>query len=296
MSQRVSPATGQAYGLQRVTRIWGVARATIYRHRHGADAAHRRKSGPLGAMADQDLAGMIRQLLTASPFHGEGYRKLWARLRFAGVRTSRRRVLRLMRAHGLLAHQRAGRPRGSRAHDGRITTDQVDLMWGSDLTSVMTGEGQAAVFVAVDHGSAECVGLHASRSADRFEALEPVRQGVRERFGAFARNVASGLALRHDHGSQYVSHHFQAEIRFLGIASSPAFVREPEGNGCAERFIRVLKENLLWIRRFDTVEELRLALLAFKQTYNRSWIIERHGYRTPAQVRADQLGRTLVAA
>jgi putative transposase len=33
--------------------------------------------------------------------------------------------------------------------------------------------------------------------------------------------------------SQYVSHHFQAEIRFLGIESSPAFVREPEGNGCA---------------------------------------------------------------
>ena len=245
---------------------------------------------------------MIRQLLTDSPFHGEGYRKLWARLRFAGVRTSRRRVLRLMREHGLLAHQRAGRPRGSRAHDGRITTDQVDLMWGSDLTSVMTGEGQAAVFVAVDHGSAECVGLHASRSADRFEALEPVRQGVRERFGAFARNVASGLALRHDHGSQYVSHHFQAESRFLGIASSPAFVREPEGNGCAERFIRVLKglephsRSRLWIRRFDTVEELRLALLAFKQTYNRSWIIERHGYRTPAQVRADQSGPMPMAA
>ena len=68
------------------------------------------------------------------------------------------------------------------------------------------------------------------------------------------------------------------------------------GNGCAERFIRVLKENLLWVRHFDTVEELRLALVAFKRTYNETWIIERHGYRTPAQVRADQLGRTLVAA
>jgi putative transposase len=45
----------------------------------------------------------------------------------------------------------AGRPRGSRAHDGTITTKQVDLMWGTDLTSVMTGEGQAAVFVVVDH-------------------------------------------------------------------------------------------------------------------------------------------------
>jgi len=238
----------------------------------------------------------IRQLLTDSPFHGEGYRKLWARLRFAGIRTSRRRVLRLMRGHGLLAHQRAGCPHGSRAHDGRITTGRIDVMWGSDLTSVMTGEGQAAVFVAVDHCSAECVGLHASHRADRFEALEPVKQAVRERFGAFAKGIAHGLALRHDHGSQYVSYHFQAEIRFLGIESSPAFVREPEGNGCAERFIRTLKENLLWVRHFATVEELRLALSAFRQTYNQSWIIERHGYKTPAQIRDDQIGPMPMAA
>jgi putative transposase len=296
MSRQVSPSTDRVYGLQRVARIWGVSRATLYRHRRPAGVAERKRPGPCGATSDDDLVAAIRQLLTGSPFHGEGHRKLWARLRFAGLRTSRRRVLRLMREHGLLAHQRAGRPHGSRAHDGRITTERVDVMWGSDLTSVMTGEGQAAVFIAVDHCSAECVGLHASRSADRFEALEPVKQAVRERFGAFAKGVAAGLRLRHDHGSQYVSHHFQTEIRFLGIESSPAFVREPEGNGCAERFIRTLKENLLWLRSFATVEELRLALLAFKQTYNQSWIIERHGYQTPAQVRANQIGPMSVAA
>jgi len=67
---------------------------------------------------------------------------------------------------------------------------------------------------------------------------------------------------------------------------SPAFVREPEGNGCSERFIRTLKEQLVWIRRFETVEELRLALHAFKQLYNQRWILERHQYRTPAAVRA----------
>jgi putative transposase len=194
------------------------------------------------------------------------------------------------------AGRTAARPHGPKAHDGTITTEQVDLMWGTDLTSVMTGEGQAAVFVAVDHCSAECVGLHASRSANRFEALEPVKQAVRERLGAFAKDIATGLQLRHDHGSQYVSHQFQAEIRFLGIESSPAFVREPEGNGCAERFIRVLKENLLWVRHFATIEELRLALLAFKRTYNHTWIIERHGYKTPAQVRDEQIGPMLMAA
>jgi transposase InsO family protein len=297
MSRQLSSSTGQVYGLLRVTRVWGVSRATVYRHRRPATAAvaHKRP-GPRGAMADEALVAAIRQLLADSPFHGEGHRKLWARLRFVGIRTSRRRVLRLMREHGLLAHQRAGQPRGSKAHDGTITTERVDVMWGTDLTSVMTGEGQAAVFVAVDHCSAECVGIHASRRADRFEALEPIRQAVRERFGSFAKDAAVGLQLRHDHGSQYVSHHFQTEVRFLGIESSPAFVREPEGNGCAERFIRTLKENLLWIRPFASIEELRLALQTFKKSYNQSWIIERHGYRTPAQVRAEQIGQLLMAA
>src|ERR671927_112068 len=274
----------------------GVSRATVYRHRRPSEGIVRGRPGPRGAMADEDLVREIRKLLTDSPFHGEGHGKLWARLRFAGIRTSRRRVLRLAREHGLLADQRPGRPRGPKAHDGRITTDRVDLMWGTDPTSVMTGEGQAAVFVAVDHCSAECVGVHASRRADRFEALEPVRQAVRERFGAFAKDVAAGLRLRHDHGSQYVSHDFQAEVRFLGITSSPAFVREPEGDGCAERFIRILKENLLWVRPFATVEELRLAVQAFKEQYNETWLIGRHGYKTPAQVRAGQIAAMPMAA
>ena len=86
-----------------------------------------------------------------------------------------------------------------------------------------------------------------------------------------------------------MSYDFQAEIRWLDIVSSPAFIRAPEGNGCAERFIRTLKENLLWVRTFATVEELRPALLEFRQAYNEHWLIERHGHRSPAQFRRDQL-------
>ena len=239
-------------------------------------------------MCDTELAERIRALLQDSPFHGEGYRKLWARLRHSGVRTSPRRVLRIMRQNGLLAHQRMGSPRGPRAHDGRITTDRVDEMWGTDMTAVATGEGLAAVFIAVDHCSAECVGIHASASATRFEALEPIRQGVRASFGAFAKDIATGLKIRHDHGSQYMSRDFQTEIGFLGATSSPAFVRAPKGNGCAERFIRTLKENLLWVRWFETIEHLRHAVLEFQRTYNEQWIIERHGHRPPADIRREQ--------
>jgi putative transposase len=149
-----------------------------------------------------------------------------------------------------------------------------------------TDEGQATVFVAVDHFTAECVGIHAARKGTRFEALEPLRQGIRQHFDGYREGVAAGLALRHDHGSQFMSDHFQTELRFLGIASSPAFVREPEGNGCAERFIRTRKEQRLWIERFDSVEALRQALLAFKDRYNTEWLIERHRHQTPAAVRA----------
>jgi transposase InsO family protein len=247
-------------------------------------------------MPDADLLEAIRAVLAASPFHGEGHRKVWARLRHGGVRTSRRRVLRLMREHGLLAPSRTGAPRGPRSHDGTIIPETIDTMWGTALTTTVPGEGQAAVFVAVDHCSAECVGIHASRGADRFEALEPLRQGVRRHFGGFAKEVAPGLAVRHDHGSQYMAHDFRKELRFLGIESSPAFVRAPEGNGCAARFIRTLKENLLWVRSFATVEELRQALLAFREAYNTTWLIERHGFRPPAAIRNEQLSAAALAA
>ena len=71
------------------------------------------------------------------------------------------------------------------------------------------------------------------------------------------------------------------------MTSSPSFVREPEGNGVAERFIRTLKENLLWVRHFATVAELIETLQEFQRRYNDPWLIERQGYRSPAQVRRD---------
>jgi putative transposase len=296
MSRTLSPSSGKPYGLARVCRTWRMARATVYRHRLPPRAEPSRRPGPVGPMSDAGLAAAIRTIVAASPFHGEGHRKVWARLRLRGIRTSLRRVLRLMREHGLLAPSRAGRLHGPRSHDGTIIPDAVDTMWGTDMTSTWTGEGQAAVFVAVDHQSAECVGIHAARRGTRFEALEPVRQAARQCLGGFAKDIGQGLAIRHDHGSQYLSDAFQNELRFLGMTSSPAFVRAPEGNGCAERFIRTLKENLLWVRTFDTIEDLRLALLAFRDTYNTTWLIERHGFQTPAAARQRQLQSAALAA
>lgn len=288
MSQTVSPSADRRYGLALTCRVLEIPRSTVYaiRARTLAPPPAPRKRGPKTAWTDDELTGMIRGVLARSHWLGEGYRKAWARLRHEGIRTSKARVLRLMREANLLAPTRCGRPAEVKPHDGTITTDRPDVMWGTDMTSTWTGEGVAAIFLAVDHCSSECIGLHAALRGTRFEALEPIRQGIHEHFPAYAEGVAVGLALRHDHGSQYMSDHFQGELRWLGIESSPAFVREPEGNGCAERFVRTLKEQLLWLQHFATVDELNAALREFRGRYNTEWLVERHGHRTPAEVRA----------
>jgi len=110
MSRVISPVTGKPYGLATVCRVWRLARSGVYRHQSTPPARQRR--GPLGVMSDDALTTQIRGVLAASPFHGEGHRKVWARLRYAGTRTSMRRVLRLMRQNNLLAPTRVGSPRG----------------------------------------------------------------------------------------------------------------------------------------------------------------------------------------
>ena len=144
-----------------------------------------RRRGPKTAWSDAALLEKIREVIDASPFYGEGHRKVWARLRFAEVRTSKARVLRLMREAQLLAPSRT-LPKAENPHTGTIITARPNEVWASDHTMTATvEEGQVTVFVAVDHCTTECVGLHAAKKATRFEALEPLRQGVRDYCGGF---------------------------------------------------------------------------------------------------------------
>ena len=152
MSGAHSISTRRAYGVQRICRVWERARSSVYARRHATRSrAPWCRRGPVGAAPDEVLVGHIRRVLEASPFHGEGYRKAWAKLRVAGIRTSKERVRRLMREHDLQAPHRAGHAHGPKAHDGTITTEAPDVMWGTDMSATVTvGEGAAFVFVAVD--------------------------------------------------------------------------------------------------------------------------------------------------
>jgi len=73
----------------------------------------------------------IRAVLAGSPFHGEGHRKVWARLRVQGFRTSKPRALRLMREHELLAPQRPLSLVVERSNEGSIVTSAPNPVWGT---------------------------------------------------------------------------------------------------------------------------------------------------------------------
>jgi putative transposase len=117
---------------------------------------------------------MIRQVLDDSPFAGEGYRKVRARLRREhGIRVGGKRVLRLMRRHGLLAPSGSGTP-PERLHDGTIIPDGPNLRWGTDATMAWTRlDGWVWVFACVDHYTAEAW-THVAKVGDRIAALQPV--------------------------------------------------------------------------------------------------------------------------
>ena len=84
MSRAASPFTKKIYGVVRVTHEWELARSSFYYQREIAAQPGRvlGRRGPKTAWSDAVLLEKIREVLAASPFYGEGHRKVWARLRF----------------------------------------------------------------------------------------------------------------------------------------------------------------------------------------------------------------------
>lgn len=288
MSQTSSPSVGCLYGLKRVCHAWEIPRSTYYsRQKKPTEAGDGKckKPGPKPEIPDSELVGLVKEDLAASPFKGEGHRKVHARLKRQNARVGRNRVLSVMRANNLLSPHR-GMQACQDPHDGTIITDEPNVMWCSDGTKILTVEdGWVWVFSVEEHWNAECLGWNVCKVGDRFAALEPVTQAVKNVYGSTAKGVARGLALRIDNGSQYTSDYFLKQIAYMGIQDSFGLVKQPQTNGVAERFNRTLKEQILNGRIFRTIEEVREAVRQFVELYNTKWLLEKLGYQSPLEAR-----------
>ena len=262
-----------------------------------AEKRQRKRPGPKVQVDDQSLLVAILDVMTTSPFVTEGTKKVHARLRRQGIKASRNRVNRLMREHGLLSPQRS-EPGDPKRHDGTIIPDGINQIWGTDGTLFGTINGDLLwLFAVIDHYSDEILGWHIVNvgQGDRFAALEPIKQGLRKICGAVGKDIGKGIAIRHDWGPQYIAHDFKTELKFFGLKNSPALVHEPQTNGVIERFFKTLKMECLWIHDFTDVEQAREIVGPWMELYNTQWLIERHGHKTPREVRVSEQKKSAVA-
>lgn len=293
LSQEQSEATRRKYPLGLLCQRVGVPRSSYYEYPRKQRQARRerKKPGPKMQVDDARLLELIREVLQRSPFHTEGTQKVQRRLRaWYGVRASRERVNRVMRQAQLLSPQRVVAEREERLHEGTIIPESIDVLWGTDGTQFGLAHGRLLwLFAVIDPYSCEVLGWHIIEvgQGDAWAALEPVQQALQKRRGALLQQAGTGISIRHDWGPQYSAGVFGKELHFLGLGHSPAFVHEPETNGVIERFFRTLKEECLWVHDFQDAQQARQVVGPWIETYNREWLLERHGYRAPWTVRAE---------
>ena len=251
-----------------VCRVLGAPRSSIYARRARASGCGR--PGPATSISDTDVVELIRQVLEASPFAGEGYRKVRARLRREhGVQVSGKRVLRLLRREGLLAPQRVRGRRRPRPHDGTIIPDGAQPCAGAP-TPPWPGPGPTAGCGCLSAWTTTPPrpGPTWPRSAT---ASPPSSRSMTRSSTAGAGWMPTSPAVwRCATTGDPNTARPTSSARSPGWASADdaAFLGEPETNGCAERWIRTLKEQCLWAELHDTIDELRQAVTGFVDRYN----------------------------
>jgi putative transposase len=283
MSNTTSPVAGRRYGLTLVCKVFDLCRSAYYARRHQESTGL--KKGPKSTVTDELLLERIQEDLKQSPFKGEGHRKVHARLKRSGIGVSRNRILRVMRNHNLLSPYRQP-TKSSNPHEGKIITAGPNKMWGTDGVKVFTlRDGWVWGFPVIDHWNAECLGFHITKQGNRFSALVPLCEALKNRLGDTGHGIAKtcGLKLRCDNGSQYRSADFRNQLKHWGIETEYGFVRQPQTNGVVERFNRTFKEQVVHGAIFETIDALRQAVTAFVTEYNEKWLIGKLGYRSPSE-------------
>lgn len=227
----------------------------------------------------------IREVLARDTARAWGVRKVWATLRREGLRVSRRRVHAIMRAHGLvLARDRepGETPRG------HVAVPEPNRRLATDLTTVWTRQdGVVALVPTIDCGDRTAV-MTVTKDQHGPAVLASVEAKLVESFGCPA-DVPENVELRTDHGPQYTGSDCDALCRRWGLLHTYAPVGRPTGNAVAERFIRTLKEELIWLRDWDSAEELKRAIAPWLAHYNTQRPHQALGWLTPAEYRAQRL-------
>jgi putative transposase len=265
------------YSMRRICRVLEVSRSAV------ATRVQRRRRA---AQGDGDLEGQLRLLIQEHPTYG--YRRLWAILRYRmGVVVNRKRVYRILKAMGLLVHQRTVTPR-PRVQASVSRTTKSDRRWAMDLTHVDCGrDGWAHLVGVIDCCDRELVGWEFALRGRAKEAERAIEGACIARFGTLRPNGQTPV-VRSDNGLIFQSRRFRAACRDYRLKQEFITPYTPEQNGIIERFFRSLKEECVWQQCFHNFAEAKAAIRQWIEWYNVGRPHQALGYKSPREYRAQQ--------
>ena len=270
-------------------RAFGISRAAYYAAlkppKRRQPTVTRAPKRPPYATAEELLAG-IREVLAEEGAEAWGVRMVWALLRRRGLRVSRKRVWAVMHANGLVLARDREPGDVTRGH---VAVPEPNRRLATDLTTTWTKQdGVVGITLSVDCGCRSTLGFSVAKEQDAPTVLAATEQALKAAFGS-PDNVPDGMELRSDHGPQFTGSDCAELCKLWRIEHTYAPVGRPTGNAVVERLIRTLKEEVIWLRDWDTVEQLRETVAAWVVRYNERRPHQALGYKTPSEYRAQHL-------
>jgi transposase InsO family protein len=249
--------------------------ATHYRH----------LATPLPADPDIELRDHIQRLALEWPQYG--YRRITAELHRQGITANHKRVLRLMSENNLLClRKRRFTCTTDSSHSlwvypnlvPELTLCSINQLWVADITYIRLFREFAYLAVILDAYSRRCIGWALEPYLDAELALEALRMALA------TRRVEPGLVHHSDRGVQYASSAYTDLLKERGIRISMSRRGNPYDNAQAERFMRTLKYEEVYLFEYETMAEACARISHFlEDVYNQKRLHSAIGYLPPAE-------------
>ena len=265
----------------------GLSRSTIWRHWRG----------PTSSAVSTDEVQLRSDIQAiALEMRSYGYRPITAELHRRGVKVNHKKVLRILREDNLLCLRRRAFVRTTNAEHGlpvypnlakEVQLSHLDQLWVADITYLRLGHEFIYLAAVLDAHSRYCVGWALSRRIDTQLSLEALRMALA------TRRFEPGLIHHSDRGVQYAARDYVELLQAKQIRVSMSRRGNPYDNAKAERFMRTLKYEEVYLNEYDTLEEARASIEHFiNAIYNRKRLHSALGYQSPADFEAALLTPT----
>jgi len=237
------------------------------------------------AQRNEPFLARIQELKANHPFWG--YRRMWAHLKFVDkFQVNKKRILRLMRRHDLLVKPNLRLKAKRTSTKSKPVPTRPNQWWGIDMTKVLVQKfGWIYVVVVLDWYTKKIVGYYAGLQSKSVHWLAALNRAVNRQFPEGVRG--HDIHLMADNGCQPTSRLFMETCATLHVQQAFTSYCNPKGNADTERMMRTLKEELFWLREWNSPFDLANEFERWVESYNESYLHSALGYKPPRQFEID---------